>query len=95
VIATPSELGNYMSADRQAHDYQGQGLSGDGWARSAPVASADAAPFRAGALTGVASRCRAAVPTTARPVAARRYAPSSTALADQCGQPGICGRISP
>ena len=48
---------------------------------SAPRASAKAAPLSGGSPAGAASRRRAAVPATAKPVVARRYAPSGTAVA--------------
>jgi hypothetical protein len=61
--------------------------------RFAPLASADAAPFGRKPY-GAAGRRRATVPASRRPVVARLYAVFGTALAGQCGQSGICGRIA-
>ena len=55
--------------------------AGNGRGLSAPGAPAWRALSRAGALPSPRRRRQAAVPATARPMAARRYAPSGTAVA--------------
>src|SRR5690348_12159024 len=54
--------------------------AGNGGGLSAPGGVGKAAPLSA-SPAGAASRRRAAVPATAKPVVARRYAPSGTAVA--------------
>jgi len=55
--------------------------AGNGGGLSAPGGVGKAAPLSGGSPAGAASRRRAAVPATAKPVVARRYAPSGTAVA--------------
>ena len=59
---------------RGGDDHQGQASAGNERGRSAPVASAKTSPCWAGARWGDASRRRAAVPASRRPVVARRCA---------------------
>ena len=65
-------------------------MGGERRGLSAPGASAEAAPSRAGALPGAAGRRRAAIPATAGPVVARRHAAPGTAPEHQPGA-GVAG----